>query len=316
MTSGGKGITALIAACTIWGLSPLYYKLIDHIAPLQVLAHRTLWSALFFAGVLVLQGQARAIPKTIASGAFLRILLAALAISANWFLFIYSVHAGKATESSLGYYIFPLVAVLLGRAVFSEPLGRGQWLAVALAAAGVTVLTMGLGVPPWIALIIASTFGFYGVIKKGLDAGPVVSVTCEVLLLVPIALALLAWYRGTGQAVFGPGNLRDSLLLVGSGPITAGPLILFTIATRRVTLATVGLVQFMNPTLQFFSATVILGEPFGPWHLAAFVLIWTAVAVYSASSLRSGRAARSTASSAVVSGTTVTKPASEASAKP
>lgn len=316
MTETGKGVLALVTACTIWGLSPLYYKLLSHIPPLEVLSHRTIWSFVFFALVLAAQGRLGHLRGALSTGRSVGVIaLAALMISANWFCFILSIQIGKATEASLGYYIFPLVAVLIGVLAFSERLGRSQWISVALAVSAVVVLTAGLGVAPWIALIIAGTFGLYGLIKKRLPLGPVVSVTAEVLLLAPIALLVLwqVWQEGT--AAYGA-NLRDSVLLMVSGPLTATPLILFSAATKRVSLSTVGLVQYMNPTLQFLCAVLVFGEPFGQWHAIAFGLIWTALAVYSLATIRQERASRRVAMAASGVSTTVMKSSSDASAKP
>ncbi len=292
MREEAKGVIAMIAACTVWGLSGIYYKLLDHIQPIEVLAHRTLWSCAFFAFVLLLQGRISVLGQAVgARQSVFSIALAALMISTNWFMFITSIHTGRAMEASLGYYIFPLVAVLLGAIAFRERLGRAQLFAVALALCAVVTLTAGLGVPPWIALVLATTFGMYGLVKKGLSVGPVVSVTAEVLLLSPIALVVL-WYFHTGDGGAFGRNWQDSLLLMVSGVLTGTPLILFSYATRRVTLATVGLVQYLNPSLQFLVATLIFQEVFSFWHAIAFAMIWTALAIYTTSSLRQDRAAR------------------------
>ncbi len=316
VSEAARGVAAMVAACTIWGLSPIYYRLLDHIPPLEVLAHRTIWSLVFFAGVLALQGRLGALGRALGSlGAVWVTALAALFISSNWFLFIYSVQIGRTTQTSLGYYMFPLVAVLIGRVVFKERLGHAQWLAVALAAAAVVVLTLGTGTAPWIALTLAATFGLYGLMKKRQPAGPVVSVTAEVLLLSPIAVAVIwAAHAGTGGA-FGAGG-QDTALLMLSGPITATPLILFSYAARRAALATVGLVQYLNPTLQFFCAVAIFGEPFGLWQGVAFPMIWTALAIYSWAALRVSRASPRPATSAEVPSAVLTSPRSEGSAKP
>lgn len=287
-----KGIIAMVATCTIWGLSGIYYKLLAHIPPIEILAHRTLWSCIFFALVLTVQGRISVLGQTLrVRRSFLLIGFAALMISTNWFVFITSIQVGRAVEASLGYYIFPLVAVLLGAIAFGERLGRAQMMAVSLAIAAVVTLTAGLGVAPWIALILASSFGLYGLVKKGLPVGPVVSVTAEVLLLSPIALAVLWWFHADGQGAFGT-SWRDSALLAFSGPLTATPLIMFSYATKRIRLATVGLVQYLNPSLQFLVATLIFREAFSFWHAIAFAMIWTALAIYTAASLRQDRAAR------------------------
>ena len=323
MSETRKGVLAIVAACVIWGLSPLYYKLLSHVPPLEVLAHRTLWSLGFFASVLLLQGRIRALAGALSTFRAARtILLAAVLISTNWFLFILSIQINRATEASLGYYIFPLVAVVLGVVVFGERLARAQWLAVALAVAAVLVLSVGLGVTPWISLVLASTFGLYGLVKKRLGVGPVVSVTAEVLLLSPLAAGWLTWLHlsqdGTAGAAGGvfAADTATSLLLMASGPLTAAPLILFSFGAQRVTMATVGLVQYLNPTLQFLCAVVVFGEPFGPVHATAFALIWTALAIYSLSALRQDRARRRASIASVAEAVVVTKSSSEASAKP
>jgi len=292
MREATKGIIAMVATCTIWGLSGIYYKLLDHIPPIEILAHRTLWSCVFFALVLLVQGRISVLGQALAGRkSILMIGFAALMISTNWFVFITSIQIGRAMEASLGYYIFPLVAVLLGAIAFRERLGKAQLFAVALALCAVVTLTWGLGVPPWIALILASSFGLYGLVKKGLSVGPVVSVTAEVLLLSPIALTVLWYFHSDGHGAFGV-NWHDSLLLMFSGILTGTPLIMFSYATKRVTLATVGLVQYLNPTLQFLVATLIFQEAFSFWHAVAFAMIWTALAIYTTASLRQDRAAR------------------------
>ena len=311
MREATRGIAAMVAVCVIWGFSTLYYRLIAEVPPLEVLAHRTLWSALFFAGILAAQGSLAAAPRLI-----LRrprtIALAALMISANWFLFIFSVQFGHTLEASLGYYIFPLVAVALGVAVFRERLSRGQAAAVALAATAVLALTLGLGVAPWIALALAGTFGIYGLVKKRLDAGAAVSVTAEVLLLVPLAAGWLwAVHGGHASEMGRPGGWfgRDaatSALLAFSGVLTAVPLMLFTYASRRIGMATLGLIQYLNPTLQFLCAVTVFAQPFTRWHALAFGLIWAALALYSLEALRQDRAARSRTARSSTSGT-VTK---------
>lgn len=310
MSEAGKGVLAMIAACTVWGLSALYYNLLDGLPAIEILAHRTIWSALFFGVVLAFQGRLGQVSRLLRGRRAAITLLAALMISANWFLFIFSVQINHVMQASLGYYIFPLVAVLIGVLVFHERIGRAQAVAVGLAATAVLVLALGLGVTPWISLALAASFGIYGLIKKRLDAGPVVSVTAEVVMLSPLALAYLVGLRlgawpGGAQPVFGH-DLEQTLLLTFSGILTGGPLILFSYAARRVNMATVGLLQYINPTLQFLVATLVFSEPFTRWHMIAFALIWAALAIYSAASLRQDRAARRAAASAAISGMTVT----------
>jgi chloramphenicol-sensitive protein RarD len=312
MSQTTKGMAAMIGATVIWGLSSLYYKLLAHVPPLEVLSHRTLWSLIFFGVVLALRGRLGEVTRLLARPrSFGLVALAAVAISANWFMFIYSIQAGHAVEASLGYYIFPLVAVLLGMLVFGEHLSRPKWLAVALAALAVATLTWGLGVAPWISLGLAFTFGTYGVVKKGLNAGPTVSVTAEVAVLAPLA-AVWLWgvhMQGWTGVVGRPGGffahgLSDSLLLMFSGVLTATPLMLFTTASRSLPLGLVGVMQYINPTLQFFVAAMIFAEPVTRWHWIAFPLIWVAVALYSVETLRQDRAARRLAARVATSATT------------
>lgn len=298
--SGFRGIPALIAAGTIWGLSPLYYKLLEHVPPAEVLAHRTVWSFIFFALLLFFQGRlGQLVPLVRRQWRW--IALASIMISVNWFLFIYAIQVDRVIEASLGYYIFPLVAVAMGRLVFKERLGTLQWIAVALAVLAVSVLTVGLQVVPAISLVLATTFGLYGVIKKQLDAGPVLSVTAEVFLLLPLFILTFAYLAGTAQLQ--ATSARDITILMCSGPLTAGPLILFTVGARRVRMATVGLVQYINPTLQFSCAVIVFGEPFTRWHAIAFSLIWVALALYSFSAFSRDRSARKNASEGYASQT-------------
>lgn len=309
-SEGRRGILAMIGACTIWGLSPIYYKHLAEVPPLEVLAHRTLWSLVFFGVVLVLQRRLGEVGRLLRGQAGW-VALAALMISANWFVYILSVQIDRAMEASLGYYIFPLFAVILGILAFGERLSRGKAAAILLAAAAVSILTFGLGAVPLISLFLAASFAGYGVLKKRIDAGPTVSVTGEVLILAPLAAVFLAglhgglWSEGRPGAWFG----RDwgvSLMLVFSGPLTAVPLVLLSYASRRISFGALGLTQYLNPTLQFLCAVFLFREPFTRWHLAAFALIWLAVAVFSAESLRQDRAARRAGARAATSGTAVT----------
>jgi len=314
MSDRTKGITAMIGACIIWGLSGIYYKQLAHVPPLEVLSHRTIWSLAFFIIILSIQRRIPEVwrilrtPRTVAM-----LTLSAIMISANWFVFILSIQMGCAMQASFGYYIFPLVAVTLGYLVLGERLSAGQKTAVAIAAVAVILLGVGLGNPPWISLILAITFGAYGLIKKQLAVGAAISVAIEVLVLSPIALFWLFGAHNLGWSgmaeidrsvgVFGS-NLSDSLLLMFSGVLTAIPLILFSYAARRVSLSAIGLVQYLNPTLQFLVATFIFSEGFTKWHAIAFPLIWTGLAIYSLDSLRQERSARKRSIKAGTSSTT------------
>ncbi|MBM1222395.1 EamA family transporter RarD [Ponticoccus sp. SC2-23] len=324
MSDAVKGLLALVLANVIWGLSSIFYKHFATVPPLELLSHRTIWSFAFFALVLMIQGRLREVPRAFSSLRKAAVIVLAMAlISVNWFLFIRAIQLERALEASLGYYIFPLVSVVMGVIVFGEAIGRAKVAAFLLAALAVGVLTVGLGAAPIISISLALTFGAYGVIKKFSTLGPVVSVTAEVAVVVPLALVwlwgvhVLGWTGITGQnlALFGSA-LSESLLLMASGPITAGPLILFSYASRRLTLATVGLTQYLNPTLQLMVAALVFAEPLTRWHAVAFPLIWTALAIYSWGVLRQERARHRAVSSAALSETTVTNSSMERSANP
>lgn len=302
MTDTTKGVLAIVGASTIWGLSAMYYKLLAHVPPLEVLSHRTLWSLLFFGIVLLVQGRFGQVAGHLRAPRTLGLLaLSAVMISINWFGFIFSIQQGWAMEASFGYYIFPIVAVAIGFFVFREQLSRAQFLAVLLAVVAVVMLGFGLGKPPWIALMLASTFGLYGLLKKTLDVGAVASVFIEVLLLAPLALAWLLF--GVENGAFGA-SLKDTVLLVFAGILTGGPLMLFSYAARRISMASVGLIQYLNPTLQFLVATFVFGEVFTKWHAIAFPVIWVGLAIYTLDSLRQERSSRKRAKSAGTSSTT------------
>lgn len=282
-----KGFAAIITTCVIWGTSPLYYHALREVAPLTVLAHRTLWSLVFFLIILAIQRRSGQIVPAMTGPDRWRVLAGAVLISLNWFLFIWAISVGRVVESSLGYYIMPLFSVLLAVVFLRERLTKMQWAAVALAGAAVVVLTLGLGVAPWISLALAATFAIYGLVKKRIGLGPFMSVAAEVAVLTPLALA---WLVHAGP---GPGFGRDpvaTLLLVGAGLITAVPLVTFAYGARRVGLATVGITMYLNPTLQFLCAVVILAEPFTGWHLVAFAMIWLALGLYASSLVSAARA--------------------------
>lgn len=324
MSDAAKGLLALVMANVIWGFSTIFYKHFADVPPLELLSHRAIWSFVFFALVLAIQRRLIELPRAFSTPRKAMVIVVAMAmISVNWFLFIYAIQLGRALESSLGYYIFPLVSVVMGVIVFGEAVTRIKVVAFALATTAVLVLTLGLGAAPLISLCLALTFGTYGVIKKFSPLGPVVSVTAEIAVVLPFAMVWLwgvhsrGWTGITGEApgLFGT-DLGDSLLLMLSGPLTAGPLILFSYASRRLTLATVGLTQYLNPTIQLLVAALIFGEALTRWHGIAFPLIWAALSIYSWGLIRQERARQRAASSASVSSTIETKSRIDRSAKP
>lgn len=311
MREASKGVWAVIAACSIWGVAPLYYKHLAYVPSGEILAHRTVWTLLMFGFVLVLQGRLADIGALLRGPERGRLAIATLFISVNWGMFIVGVQGGHGVEASLGYYIFPLMAVVLGVVLLGERLTPLQGVAVGLAAVAVAVLTYGLGVAPVLALALAATFAVYGLLKRGLTAGAVASVTAEVLLMAPLAVGWLIAVHGGFATEFGRAGgwfchgLEATLMLPLSGLITGGPLILFSWGAQRVRLSTLGLSQYLNPSLQALCAVLVAGEPFTRWHAAAFGLIWAALALYSAEMWRTDRAARRPAVSAATSGTAV-----------
>ena len=304
MTDPLKGVLAMFVASVTWGLSGIYYKALDHIPASEILAHRTIWSFVFLGLVLAFQGRIRETlrhlrhPRTL-----MLVVICSVLISSNWGAFIFSIQRGWAMESSFGYYIFPLVAVALGFLFLRERFSSLKWLAVGIATIAVVTLGVGLGNPPWMSLFLAFTFAFYGLIKSRLNMGSVQSVFAEVLMIQILAIIWLTTDLSGSGGVFGS-NWHDSLMLAFSGIITGGPLILMSYAARRISLTALGLVQYVNPTLQFLVATFLFMEPFTKWHAIAFPMIWIGLAIFSFESWRQERSSRIRVKSAGTSSTT------------
>ncbi len=289
-----RGLAYGVGAYFLWGLFPLYWPYLQPAGAPEVLAHRIVWSLAF---VLVLQ---RVVDRRRAAAGGVRALLAeprklallglaAVLIGGNWGAYIWAVNHGHVLETSLGYYINPLVTVSLAVLVLHERLRRAQWVAIGIAAAAVVVLTVDLGRPPWIALFLAATFAAYGLIKKTVGVGAVEGLTVETAVLFLPALAFLAWTSADGSAAFGRHGVANTLLLCSAGVATAVPLLLFAAAARRVTLTTIGLLQYLAPTLQFLIGITVAGEDLPPGRLAGFALVWVALVVFTADGLRNHR---------------------------
>lgn len=305
MTDTTKGILAMITACLSWGLSPIVFKALTGVPPIEVLAHRTFWSVVMFVLLLALKGQMRSLFAAFNKATDMLLLMAAsILLFGNWYLFIWAIQTGYATQTALGFYIFPLVAVIIGRVFFAEILSTAQWIAVFLATAAVCLLTYVAGAMPWISLILAICFGIYGMIKKRLTVPATVSVTAEMLILLPVALFILWQSSHNGVAHFG-GWDQVTVLLIFSGPLTAVPMILFSYATAKLTMTSVGLISYINPTLQFFCAVALFSEPFTHWHFSVFSLIWLALGLYSYASWRHESTRRKAAKVPAALGTSV-----------
>jgi chloramphenicol-sensitive protein RarD len=293
-------VAAIVGACTIWGLSALYFSQLAHVQPSEVLAHRTVWSTVFFVGFCAVTGRLPRVAEIFRSRRQVAILVAsALTMSVNWALFIWAVTTGHVVQSALGYYIFPLVMAFFGWAVYRETLRPLQLAAMALAMLATVGLAAGLGAAPWLSLALAVSFACYGLAKRAAVAGPISSVTAEVLLFAPLGIGWLigvhyaGWSDGTERmtAVFGT-SWRDTALLACSGALTGLPMALYTVAAQRLPMATVGLISYLNPSLQFMVAVLVLGETVTVWHMIAFPMIWAALALYSLDAIRRERAAR------------------------
>jgi chloramphenicol-sensitive protein RarD len=270
-------------AYTMWGLFPLYFRQLASVSAGEVLVHRVVWSLVFVLAVLGVRRQwawlANALRQPRVLGAF---AASALLLSGNWLTYIWAVQHGHVVDASLGYFITPLVNVLLGTTVLGERPRPAQWAALALAAGGVLWLTLQAGQPPWIALVLAASFGSYGLLRKIATLGALEGLAFETLLLAAPALALLAWGIGRGSASFPAANLATNLWLIGVGPLTAIPLLLFAAGARRIPMTTLGLLQYIGPSIQLALGVWLFGEPFGGATLLGFALIWSALAVYSA----------------------------------
>ena len=287
-----RGIWYGVAAYAIWGTFPLYWWLLRDVAPLQVLGHRIVWSFVLLAAIMLALHKhrgtlARVVPRVVATYA-----VAAVLIAINWYLFIYAVAIGRVLETSLGYFITPLVNVLLGVAILRERLRPLQWVAVLLAAAGVMALTRAYGALPWIALGLGASFGSYGLVKKKAPLGPMDGLTLEsaVLFLPAVACVIATRSAADGGPFFGY-DAATYALLMGGGFITTVPLLLFAAAVQRVPLSVVGLLQYISPSIQFILGVFLLREPFGRAQLVGFGLVWAALAVFSVHGLFARRVA-------------------------
>jgi chloramphenicol-sensitive protein RarD len=278
-----KGVLFAASAFLLWGLFPLYFKTLGALPPLELLAHRVVWSLVFVAIVLAARRQwawlaaLRKQPRVIALFSVSAALLAV-----NWCIYIWSVHNDRVVDASLGYFINPLVNVLLGLALLKERLRPGQWLAVLTAALGVAWLTWHSGQFPWIAISLALTFGFYGLIRKTGALGPLEGLALESMVLAPVGLVWLLWLSWSGSMVFAVSSPGIQLLTAASGPITAIPLLLFAAGARRIPLSVLGLLQYIGPSMQLVLGVLLYHEPFGQERLIGFAFIWLALAIYSA----------------------------------
>ena len=286
------GIVYATLAFVTWGLFPLYLRQVATVHPVEVVLHRSAWSLLFLLGLLMLLRRFGWLRSALAQPRLLGLFaISALLLSCNWLVYVFAVQSGHVVEASLGYFINPIVSGLLGVLVLHERLNRVQWSAVALAAAGVLWLTLLAGRPPWIALVLALSFGLYGLMRKTSALGALEGLTLETLLLAPLVLPALAWWTWTGQGAMARGDVALNAWLLLGGPLTALALVWFAAGARRLPLTTIGLLQYLSPTLQLALGVWVFHEPFDRAKLLGFAFIWAALALYSLDGWRRSRVA-------------------------
>jgi chloramphenicol-sensitive protein RarD len=289
MTKFNRGLLFGVSAYIIWGLLPLYWKLVEEASAYEILAHRGIWSLLICVPLLALRKQLKSAYEMVRSSRTISLLfLASGLLTINWGVYIWSVTVNRVIEAALGYYITPLINVTFGVLLLREKLRPAQWIAVALAAAGVVILTLGYGSLPWIALVLAISWGSYSLIKKSLNLGALETLSLETLFAFLPNLVFLFIIQGNGSAEFGS-TWRISLLLFGAGAATVVPLLLFNGSTTRLPLSTVGLLQYITPTIMFFIGIYINNEDISTTKVLGFAFIWLALAVLSRDLYRSSR---------------------------
>ena len=290
-TNRRAGLMLGVGAYLMWGILPIYFKAIDHVSALEIVAHRILWSLVFLALLASLWSKWPGIRAAVSTPRILAtLLLTAILIGANWVIWIYAVVSGHVLEGSLGYYLNPLVNVLFGVFLLKEKLTRAQVFAVFLAACGVAIMALGAGGAIWISLSLALSFATYGFLRKVAPVDSIEGLTVETALLTPIALGWILFLQRTGEGALLAGDATTDMLLVAGGIITAVPLLLFTAAARRLPYSMLGFLQYIAPSLQFALAVLVYGERFTLAHAVCFGAIWTALAIFAFEGIRtSGR---------------------------
>jgi chloramphenicol-sensitive protein RarD len=282
------GIWYAVLAYLFWGFVPIYWKRLDDVPALQLICHRIVWSSLLLLVPVRLAGGWPALRASMGSRRTLAVYsAAAVTLAMNWLVYVWAVNAGFIVQTALGYFINPLVSVLLGVVVLRETLRRGQWIAIALAAFGVLYLTVQAGGPPLVALWLALSFGAYGLLKKTAPLGAIHGLAIESALLFLPALLYLLYADGTGQGAFVRAGAATSLLMTAAGPVTTIPLLLFAAGVTRIPLSVMGMLQYMTPTIQFLIGIYVYDEPFSGAQLVGFSCVWAALAVFALEGLTS-----------------------------
>ena len=281
-----SGALAAALGYFLWGLVPLYWKQLGDINAVELIAHRHVWSLAFLLLLLGAQGGFRQVVGAFRRGRSIATnLLSAVLLTINWLVYVWGVGMGEVVECSLGYFLVPLVNVAVGRFVLHEHLRRAQWVAIALAAMGVATMIFQLGRPPWIALTLAGTWGAYSLMRKQSSLGSLGGLTVETLLLAPLAIGFLLWQNHTGAGALGRVDMRSHVLVLSTGVITALPLLFFAYGARRIRMATLGLLQYIAPTVQLIIGVWVYHEPFPLSRVLGFALIWAGLALYTADNL-------------------------------
>jgi chloramphenicol-sensitive protein RarD len=285
-----RGLILGATAYILWGTFPLYWTLLEPGGAIEILAHRIVWSLLTMVVILVLWHRVPQLKALLRDRhKLILICCAAVVITINWGGYIWGVNNGRVVETSLGYFINPLVTVLMGVLVLGERLRRLQWVAMGIALLAVVVLTIDYGRPPWIALVLAFSFGTYGLLKKQANVGAVESITWETIVLAPVALAYILWLTATGQSNFGSHGIGHALLFTTTGIITAVPLMLFGAAAIRVSMVSLGLLQYLAPTIQFALGILVFDEDMPASRWIGFGLVWIALAMFTVEALNHRR---------------------------
>jgi chloramphenicol-sensitive protein RarD len=285
-----RGVLAVSAAFVIWGLFPLYLKPLTGVPAPEILAHRIAWCLLFVFGWLAWKSRLGEVAAALRDPATLgHLAFSAALIAINWGVYVWAVSNGRVLEASLGYFIGPLVNVLLGVVALKERLNPRQWTAVGFAAVGVAWLTIAAGAPPWVSLVLAVSFGIYGLVRKVVNVAAVPGLAIETVLLAPLALAWIGWLHQVGQGTFGHAPLHVSAMLIGSGLITALPLALFSTGARLIPYSLVGIITYIGPSLQLLSGVFVYGEPFAGARAVGFCIIWAGIAIFVADNILRSR---------------------------
>jgi chloramphenicol-sensitive protein RarD len=288
-----RGLALAVTAYVMWGFLPLYMKALAHVPPIEVIAHRVIWSVPIAAVILLVMRRTADIRAAIASPRTLGMAaVTAALISINWGIYVWAIGSEHALDAALGYYINPLFSVALGALLLGERPRGAQLFAIALAAVAVVVLTVAAGQIPIAALGLTFSWGFYAYFKKSLPVGPAQGFFLEVLLLTPLALAIITWASMNGQSHFATGSAIDTWLLLSAGLVTAVPLIIYATGAKLLRLSTIGILQYIAPTMIFLTAVFVFDEPFGTARMIAFPMIWTALVIYTVSLIRQSRLKR------------------------